>query len=83
MLRVEKLICKDPKFFKGCKWRRTTLKYPDENLALLESRLEKMVLKTGVACRIFHSQKGLLLTIKKGHDKKLFVQDYGNLPLTS
>ena len=83
MLRVYKLICKDPKFYKGCKWTRTKLKYPDNQYQLLYKRLSSQVLRTGVACQIDHDEHGILAVLKRGHDNKLFPKEVGDLSFLS
>ncbi len=76
MLKIQRLLCKDPKHYKRCHWLNTKLRFPDSGYRLLKSRLEAEVMKTGTAYRILHDEKGLLITIKRGHDGRLFVQEH-------
>lgn len=76
MLNIQRLICKDPKNYKRCRWHSTKLRFPDSGYQLLKSRLQTEVMKTGTAYRILHDEKGLLATIKRGHDGNLFVQEH-------
>lgn len=76
MLRIQQLICKDPKHYKFCHWHSTKLLFPDEHYRLLKSRLQAEVMRTGTAYRILHDEEGLIITIKRGHDNKLFLQEH-------
>lgn len=75
MLKIQRLICKDPKNYRYCRWYGSKLRFPDSFYRLLKSRLQAEVMKTGTAYRILHDKEGLLVTIKRGHDNKLFLKE--------
>jgi hypothetical protein len=75
MLRVEKLVCENPKFHKHCVWVKTSLTYPDYNFLTLRQRLIREVKKTNTAYRIVHHRYEILTTIKLGHDRIIYISD--------
>ena len=75
MLDVERLDCLNKEFHKDCHWIHAKLRYPDGRYLLLRQQLIYEVKKTHVAYRITHWKFGVLVTIKFGHDGKVFVSE--------
>lgn len=75
MLKVEKLICTNPKFHKDCYWKQVPLTYPDTRYLLLKDRLIRETKLTNTAYRILHPQFGVLTTVKLGHDNFIYISD--------
>ncbi len=73
MLKVEKLVAKDKWAHKG-HWVTAPYSYQDTQYLLLKQRLIHEVKKTKIAYRISHPKFGVLITLKWGHDGKLFEQ---------
>ena len=75
MLKIEKLVCKNPEFHKDCRWKYMGLTYPDAQYIIIKRRLEQRVRASNMAYRISHDKLGLLITLKLGHDGWLFSNE--------